>query len=151
MALWQSRHLRCGLFDAKIMHVTAAGPFGCRQCFQADAETMARARPELICIAPLVDQSHFDISILVCPACRQRCVNIFTETIDWEGGDDPQLVSILPVTQAESVMLIASGKDLIASIESLGRERQHLQDAYLKGGSRRIRWVVGGLRIGPHD
>ncbi len=132
------------------MGVTAAGPFGCRDCFQADAETVARARRGFVSIARLVGESHFGVSIFACPACGQRCVSIFTEMIDWEGGDDPQYVSVLPVTVQESEMLLASGDDLIARIESLGRDRQFLQVDYPKGG-RGACWVTGGLRIGPHD
>jgi hypothetical protein len=133
------------------MSMISAGPFGCSACFRADAETAARARRKFVHSARLADESHFGVNILACPACGQRCVSIFTEMIDWAGGDDPQYVSVLPVTQVESDMLIAGGDDLIARIESLGRGRPFLQVDYLKGGSQGVRWVNGGLRIGSHD
>jgi hypothetical protein len=120
-------------------------------CFQADAQTMAQARRKFVHVARLADESHFGVNILACPACGQRCISIFTEMIDWAGGDDPQYVSVVPVTLQESEMLLAGGHDLTACIESLGHDRQFLQVDYPKGGPQAVRWVNGGLLIGPHD
>src|ERR1700722_13185957 len=94
--------------------------FGCDKCFKADAQAMALAKTKLKFVARLVDESHFMVSILACPACGQRCVSIFTETIDWTGGDDSQYVSVLPVTLQESKSLQAGCDDLIARIQELG-------------------------------
>ncbi len=44
---------------------------------------MDQARLKFTPVAKLVDESHFDISILACPVCGQRCVSIFTEMIDF--------------------------------------------------------------------
>jgi len=126
-------------------------PFGCEHCFKADAESMARAKPKFNFIARLVDESHFIVSILACPACSQRCLSIFTETIDWTGGDDSQLVRVLPITPQESGSLQKSGDDLIPQIESLGRDRPYLLDNHPTGGPRQVRWIKGALWIGPHD
>jgi len=124
--------------------------FGCEKCFQAEAEEMAKL--ELAHVARLVDQSHLGISILACPACGQRCVWIFTESIDWVGGDDPSYVSVLPVTLDESEMMLSAGAAAYSQIEALGhRQYLHLQNDYAAGGLQRVRWVYGDFVIGPHD
>jgi hypothetical protein len=125
--------------------------FGCARCFQADALSMAQARQNLIQIARLVDESHFDVVIRACPACRQQCVSVFTEMIDWQDGDDPQCVSILPLTASEAQQLMTAGEDVVALIERFGRKRRYLQVDHPKGAPERIGWVDGGLVIGPHD
>ena len=131
--------------------MTEQGLSGCEKCFQADAEAMDKARVKFARIARLVDESHFDISILACPACGQHWVSIFTEWIDWQDGDDPQYISELPVTEKESKMLIAGGKEIEKKVELLGRKRRHLRVDHPKGGPRRIGWSDFALLIGPHD
>jgi hypothetical protein len=74
------------------------------------------------------------------------------ETIDWQGGDDPQYWSVLPLTMEESEQLIAQGENLdLRLIESLGRNRRYLQRDYPKGEDARTCWASGHLMIGYHD
>jgi hypothetical protein len=129
----------------------AAVAFGCEQCFKADAEAMARAKTKFKFIARLVDESHFMMSILACPRCGQRCVSIFTEMIDWTGGDDSQYVTVLPITEPEAQELLAGGDDLAARVEALGCDRPYWRDDNPTGGPRKVYWASGGLWIGPHD
>ncbi|MGA2229968.1 MAG: hypothetical protein ABSH22_03495 [Tepidisphaeraceae bacterium] len=129
----------------------AAGEFGCEQCFKADAQAMALAKTKFRLLARLVDEEHFIVSILACPECGQRCVSIFTETIDWVGGDDSQYVSVLPITEEEAAALVASGNDLVKRIEALGRGRPVWRDDDPTGGPRRIWWGKEGLWIGGLD
>ena len=35
--------------------------------------------------------------ILGCARCSQGFVSVFTKTIDWEDGDDPQFWTLLPI------------------------------------------------------
>lgn len=128
-----------------------APAFGCEKCFKADAQAMALAKTKFKFIARLADESHFMVSILACPACGQRCLSIFTEMIDWTGGDDSQYVSVLPIMLEESQALEASSENLEDRIEALGRDRAHLRDDHPTGGLRQVFWATKGLRIGPHD
>lgn len=126
--------------------------FGCNRCFQAAAEAASEARRHFVEISRLVDESHFIVRILECPHCRQRCVSVFTETIDWSQGDDAQYWSLLPLTDAESEQLISQGEDVdIRLIESLGRDRRYLQVDFPTGKPKRALWAAGNLWIGPHD
>ena len=65
--------------------------FGCERCWPPIADAAWEARGGLTHVAELIDDSHFHVMILACPCCTQRFVSIFTETIDWEDGDDPQV------------------------------------------------------------
>ena len=86
--------------------------FGCPACFQAEAAAAWDAMRQFPRLAHLVDESHFDIQILECPQCGHRGVQVFTETIDWADGDDPQYWSVVPLTLAESEELIAQAKQV---------------------------------------
>ena len=125
--------------------------FGCEQCFKADAEAVARAKTKFQMIARLVDESHFIVTIFACPHCRQHCVSIFTEQIDWSEGDDAQYVNVLPITPEESQELQKSAENLVARLQALGQNRAYLRDDSPTGAPRKIQWANGGLWIGPHD
>jgi hypothetical protein len=130
----------------------AAARYGCERCFQASADAVEEARRKFIELARLVDESHFIVRILACPHCRQRCVSVFTEMIDWSGGDDAQYWSLVPLTDNESERLIAQGEHVdVHLIEALGSERAYLQVDYPTGKPKRISWAKGNLWIGPHD
>jgi len=79
-------------------------------------------------------------------------VKIFTETIDWAGGDDPQYCSVVPVTPAEAKELIGQGERVDTQrIEAISRDRCHLRMDYPRGETQQIYWAEGPLRIGSHD
>lgn len=129
-----------------------ADQFGCERCFQASAQAASQARRQFFERAKLVDESHIIVRILECPHCGQRCVSVFTELIDWSGGDDAQYWSLLPLTLEESEQLLVQGEQVdLRRIESLGRARRYLQVDFPTGKSKRVSWAEGGLMIGPHD
>src|SRR5882762_3116205 len=80
--------------------------FGCERCWPSSADAAWKARSTLTHEADLIDESHFHIMILKCPWCSQRFVSVFTETIDWVDGEDPQYWTILPITRDEAAGLI---------------------------------------------
>ena len=132
--------------------MTATDRFGCPDCFRAMPEVAAAARLAFVELARLIDESHFIVRILACPTCGQRCISIFTEMIDWSGGDDAQYWSLLPLCEEETAVFMAQGESVdIGMIESLGRDRRYLQINYPTGGSKTVAWRSGGLYIGPHD
>jgi hypothetical protein len=126
--------------------------FGCERCFQAPAEAAEEARRHFTELARLVDESHFIVRILECPHCAQRCVSVFTELIDWAGGDDAQYWSVLPLTPEESGKLLLQGEQVdLGLIVSFGRARRYLRVHIPTGEPKRSFWAQGGLSIGPHD
>lgn len=121
--------------------------FGCKACFQGDAEKVWEAR-QFDSVARLVDDSHFSIAVMVCEWCGQGCVKVFTEFVDWSGGDDAQYWYLIPITADESDGLIAQGEKVdTKSIDAMSAGRRILQVDYPTGGEKRVHWAVGPTLI----
>ncbi|HEX8281934.1 MAG TPA: hypothetical protein VF588_01045 [Pyrinomonadaceae bacterium] len=125
--------------------------FGCGLCWPADAHAAWAARDGLTRLKELIDESHFIVAILVCPRCDQRYVSIFTEMIDWGGGNDPQYWTLMPITEAEADGLIQQETSLDdMALNALGRGRRSLWRDHPKAGPPRVSWG-SGVFVGPHD
>jgi hypothetical protein len=125
--------------------------FGCEHCWPSAADAAWAARGTLAHVQELIDESHLHVMILACTRCSQRFVSVFTETIDWQDGDDPQHWALLPLTPTEAVYLILQGPSLIeAELAALGRGRRCLRHDHPKGAAAQSSWGTG-LSVGPHD
>src|SRR5262245_31411288 len=121
-----------------------AQEFGCEGCWPAAADAAWLARSALKQIATLFDESHFHVMILTCPRCAQRFVSIFTERIDWTGGDDPQYWQLLPLTEPETTSLLDRGDSLTeTTLETLGANRRSLHRDYPSDAEPRVFWRAG--------
>jgi len=139
------------LQSGKSIAHTNAAKFGCERCWPADANAAQEARRTLTQEADLIEESHFYVKIRVCPSCSQRFLSVFTETIDWEDGDDPQYWTLLPLTAAEAADLIQQGSSLTeAALNALGRGRKCLWHDHPKGQEARSYWGTG-IAIRHHD
>jgi hypothetical protein len=125
--------------------------FGCERCWPLAADDAWQARAALIRAADLIDESHFHVMILGCPHCAQRFVSVFTETIDWEDGDDPQYWTLLPITEMESAELVQRGDSVSETmLQALGPGRRALRLDHPKAAALRIFWGTG-ISIRLHD
>jgi hypothetical protein len=125
--------------------------FGCGRCWPLTANAAWDAREGLTHVAELIDESHFHVMILACPFCAQRFVSIFTESIDWQDGDDPQYWTLLPITATEAADLLRRQNSLTETqLNALGRGRRSLQRDYPKATEPSIYWGTG-ISIDPHD
>ena len=125
--------------------------FGCEGCWPPSADAAWEARRTLKPVADLIDESHFRVTVLACPLCSQRFVSIFTETIDWVDGDDPQYWTLLPITGAESAGLVQQRVSLSeTNLNALGPGRRSLRRDFPKGDARRVYWG-SGIHVGMHD
>ena len=125
--------------------------FGCERCWPSDAWAAWKARDGLDHKSELIDESHFHVMILGCSACCQQYVSIFTERIDWQGGDDPQYWTLMPITDAEANDLIANRTALDEmSLNAVGRLRQSLRFDHPKGEPPNVFWG-SGIFVGLHD
>ena len=89
--------------------------------------------------------------LLACAYCRQRFLSVFTETIDWVDGEDPQYWTLMPVTEGETEALVARGSEITESdIVALDRTRRALCRDFPKGKPPSTYWTFG-MSIGPHD
>jgi hypothetical protein len=124
---------------------------GCSRCWPTSAKAAWEARAGLRRLEELIDESHFHVMILACGDCEQRYVSIFTETIDWEDGEDPQYWSLLPITAGEADSLIQQRDSLSEMIlNALGPGRQCLRRDHPKETGPRVFWGKG-VFVGPHD
>jgi hypothetical protein len=115
--------------------------FGCERCWPSSADAAWRSRQTLTCEADLIDESHFHAMILACPECAQRFVSVFTETIDWADGDDPQYWVVLPITEAETADLARRrGSPTESKLHSLGPGRRCLRRDHPKGEAPSCFW-----------
>ena len=125
--------------------------FGCDQCWPESAEAAWHARSGLTQIQELIDESHFHVTILACAECDQRFVSVFTETIDWTDGEDPQCWMLVPVTEAESRSLMQHRGTLTEpDLNSLGAGRRCLQRDHPKTSPARVLWRTG-IFVGAHN
>lgn len=125
--------------------------FGCDRCWPASADEADGARSTLTFDADLVNESHFHVFFRACPGCSQRFVSVFTETIDWEHGEDPQYWTLLPITSGEASELARQGGSLAeATLEALGKDRKSLRRDHPSHEPARSYWSTG-IWIGPHD
>lgn len=126
--------------------------FGCKRCWPSIADAAWEARKGLTQVAEMIDESHFHVMILACPSCAQRFVSIFTESIDWKDGDDPQYSALLPITEAEAVDLVRRRDSLTeATLNALGPGRRSLQRDYPKEATKPSNYWGTGILVGPHD
>lgn len=125
--------------------------FGCEQCWPPAADAAWEARRALMSVAQLIDESHFHVMILACPECSQRFASIFTETIDWADGDDPQYWTLMPISAGEDADLVRQQASLKESdLNGLGPGRRSLRRDFPKGAAQRVYWG-SGLNVGMHD
>ncbi len=125
--------------------------FGCERCWPSAADAAEMARQTLTREVDLIDESHFHVMIRACPSCSQRFVSVFTETIDWADGEDPQYWTLLPVTNEEASDLARPEISLTeTTLNALGRGRRSLRYYHPKGGQSRSFWATG-ISVGPHD
>jgi len=123
--------------------------FGCEHCWPESAEAAWAARSARRIEAELIDESHFIVTIQVCSVCSQRFVSVFTETIDWVDGEDPQYRTLLPITDLECAALKADGVSE-ARLNALGPDRRSLRHDFPKGGLARS-YRGKGITVGRHD
>ncbi len=99
----------------------------------------------------LIDESHLIVSIQQCSACGQVFLSIFTEQIDWQGGDDSQARVLVPISADEEKVLADMPEVTERTLMSLELKRPMLWCVHPTGQDARVMWKDGPLIILPHD
>jgi hypothetical protein len=120
-------------------------------CWPASATDAANALPALDIKSMLVDESHFIVSVRTCPKCSQAFLSVFTETVDWTDGEDPQSRTLMPLTEQDLGKLSQPGLGIERVIASLAPERWSLQMDWPKGQEQSNFYWSTGIRVGSHD
>lgn len=71
---------------------------GCEHRWPESAGDGWHARDALKAVVAWGDESHFILRGLACPHCACHFVSLFTETVDWPGGDDVQRWTLIPAS-----------------------------------------------------
>jgi hypothetical protein len=124
--------------------------FGCGRCWPASAEEAWEAMRSLSIESRPVDESHFIVTIRSCPKCQQRYVSVFTETIDWADGEDPQFWTVLPLAEQEVTRFLQAGPDIELVLNTLAPQRRSLRRDFPKGEKPTEYWS-SGISVRPHD
>jgi hypothetical protein len=125
--------------------------FGCDGCYP---EAAPGAWHEYIrsfeTVANLVEDSHWVVSVWRCTTCKQRFVYVWTEFVDWEGGNDPTYRTVIPVDDKEAAAITKRGGDVDTDyLGALGKDRRHLiYDIPLRADPR-FMWREGPLVVTP--
>lgn len=124
--------------------------FGCDQCWSSEA---ARAWDTVTSVPikeRLINESHFIVSIRKCPCCLQHFLQITTETVDWQDGQDPIYRTVIPIDDEEQAELVGKASLAERDLELIGVGRQSLQYDGPKGKEPSIYWSAGVI-VGHHD
>ena len=130
--------------------MTVGHAAGCPLCWPSSPESAWAVVPTLERGVRLIDESHVDVVLLRCPSCGQDFVSLWTERIDWAGGEDPQSWTLLPLTAEEATGLAGGGPPVEAALERLGPARRALRRERPSDGAPRLFWGRGIL-VGRHD
>ena len=122
-------------------------------CLGDDSAAALEAIRKTKHIAKLVDESHFDVSILRCVQCGQHFLSLFCERVDWADSDDPQTRVAVPISEDEVQRLqtanIAADENVI--LEIVANERRFLYHDMPKGAPETLAWKTRTLFIPGHD
>ena len=124
--------------------------FGCARCWPPSAKDAWAAKSSLTIKTFLIDESHFIVSIWFCRECEQHFLNVTTEMIDWEAGEDPIYRTFMPITQSELAVLTESGRPSDSTLNAIGPNRRSLRYDWPKDHPPTEYWSTGIL-VGPHD
>jgi len=139
------------VYDDVLMSDVTPENFGCERCWPARAEECYKALGDLARERRIIDESHFGVWVLSCQHCRQKFLQVFTETIDWAGGDDPQYLTLLPISEIEASTLTSQvGSISEATLNALGIRRKSLRHDSPKAEPATTYWATG-IRVRPHD
>jgi len=126
--------------------------FGCDRCWPRSLDSAWGARRRLKLEEVLIDEMHYRVIILTCNVCRQHFISIFTETIDWADGEDPQYWIIMPLTRQEAADL-AHRRNSISEemLNVLASKRRSLRRDYPKEADKpSLSWATG-VSVRQHD
>jgi hypothetical protein len=142
---------RFGEHESQVLINMIGRDFGCERCWPSSADAAWEEMRTLTSEADLIDESHFHVVIRACRVCAQRFVSVFTETIDWASGDDPQYWTLLPITGPEAAELVRRGESLTESeLNGLQSDRRCLRHDHPKGEGARSFWAKG-ISVREHD
>ena len=124
--------------------------YGCDKCWPSKAPEAWEALKSIPVETYLIDESHYIVSIRACATCLQRYLQVTTETVDFEHGEDPIYRKVIPIDEGERARLNASAPPNTEIIEGVGIGRRSLKYAWPKDQEASTYWGVG-VHVRAHD
>lgn len=118
-------------------------------CVDPDPAIARTAKRDLVSM--LVDESHFIVSVLSCAECGQKFLSVFTEQIDWAGGDDSQARTLVPLDEDGAQQLLSQTTWDESRLLDLEISARMLVWTHPTGQTPSVVWVEGPLQIPRHD
>jgi len=100
----------------------------------------------------LVDESHFDVSLIRCLACGQLYLRAWYELIDWVNSEDSQADWWFPIDDELGDRILRVGSAVNESvIDLLELNGRYLLHAWPSGATSYCQWMDGRPPHFPHD
>ena len=100
----------------------------------------------------IIGDSHFSINVLAYTNCYQSWIAIFAELIDWDGGDDSQAWTTVPVSPRELTALRDAGAaGAEQTLQATQLARPHVCAMHPRGGTLNVQWSHGTVPRFPHE
>ncbi|MEM8982267.1 MAG: hypothetical protein AAGC71_04520 [Pseudomonadota bacterium] len=123
---------------------------GCSRCWSTDAVSAWSLIKSVPIETYLIDESHYIVSLRRCSACGQGYLQVTTETVDWDNGDDPIFRTIVPLSEMEQRRLLRDQPPSELDLLRIGAQRPSLWYDHASGEEASVYWGRG-MRVGPHD
>lgn len=123
---------------------------GCETCWAPEAATAWNLIKDVPIEARLIDEPHYIVQIRVCSSCGQNYLQVTTEVVDWQDGEDPISRTVIPIDNEERARLLATQPLDTATIEGIGTGRPSLRYCWPKNAAPTLFWGAG-VRVGIHD
>ena len=120
--------------------------FGCAQCFGGDPEELWDRSPWRH-DQNLLDDSHNDVALFTCETCGQRFLHVFTEFINWSGGNDSQYWDVVPITDEEARTLVEQWPVPLEDLGQFGAGRKRLQVSFPSRGGSSMCFATGTFEV----
>lgn len=96
----------------------------------------------------LIDDSHFIVRVARCGVCGRAWLSVFTESIDWTGGDDSQRWMYTPLSEEEvgtiRAMSEQAGGVSEADLMKFGKGERTLIRDWPSGKDETVEWKSAG-------
>ncbi len=131
--------------------------WGCARCLGSDAAAAWRWLGARESRRGLLSEPHFSLSLTTCRACGQRFARVFSERIDWRGGEDPQRTDLIPLGAEEARAFEedatrSGGRGVAALLTRVtGDGRRRLVWDWPSGQGAHIVWMTSAFRMPRHD
>lgn len=98
----------------------------------------------------LIDDSHLIVSLRSCE-CGRQYLSVFTEVVDWVGGDDAQHHQVIEIDPELAAALVARHDLDQGDVDELGLTGRIVAWSHPSGGVEILQAYEGSFQVPFHD